>query len=60
MIDNNYSDLLRAIQMEPELKALLNSMINTAISFKDAWSVVGSCSPILWGCCNCVPQYGNC
>ncbi|KAH6587214.1 hypothetical protein BASA50_001347 [Batrachochytrium salamandrivorans] len=42
MIDNNYAEFIRAIRMEPELKAALNAMTNTAISFEDAWSVVGS------------------
>ncbi|KAH6575369.1 hypothetical protein BASA62_001946 [Batrachochytrium salamandrivorans] len=42
MIDNDYAEFIRAIRMEPELKAALNAMTNTAISFEDAWSVVGS------------------
>ena len=42
MIDQDYAEFLRAVRMEPELKAALNSMTNTATSFEDAWSVVGS------------------
>lgn len=42
MIDNDYAEFLRAVRMEPELKAALNAMTNTATSFEDAWSVLGS------------------
>lgn len=42
MIDKDYADFTRAVRMEPALKESLNAMKNTAISFQDAWSVVGS------------------
>lgn len=42
MINQDYAELLKAICMKLELKASLNAMTNTATSFNNAWSVVGS------------------
>lgn len=42
ILDGDYKELCRAVCTDPNLKASLNAIMNTVISFEEAWSVACS------------------